>query len=156
MSWATPQDVVDRWVGSGAPTDIDLVQALINDAEAVILVQYPKIQDRITAGTLPLATVVMVACRMAMRILRNPEGLSYLQMSTGPFGQGKNYGSNGGTDIWMTPEEIKMLAPNVKGKAFELNLAPYALPGIPVALMNGDGYIETPYLAQTLASGEED
>ena len=154
MSWVSPQDILDRWVGAGAPDDEDLVQALINDAEAVVLAEYPRIQDRITAGKLPLSTVVMVVSRMVMRVLRNPEGLSYSQMSTGPFSQGKNYGSGGSIDIWMTSEEEELLAPKRKGKAFELDLGSHALPGIPVptSLMNGDGYIETPNLAYTLES----
>ena len=154
MSWVSPQDILDRWVGAGAPDDEDLVQALINDAEAIVLAEYPRIQDRIDSKAMPLGTVVMVVSRMVMRVLRNPEGLSYWQMNTGPFGQGKNYGSNGGVDIWMTSEEEELLAPKRKGKAFELNLGYNALPGIPVptSLMNGDGYIETPNLAYTLES----
>ena len=51
--------------------------------------------------------------------------LTYWQQNTGPFGQGKNYGT-GNQDIWMTADEVKMLAPKRKGKAFEVNLAPYA------------------------------
>lgn len=151
MSWVSPQDILDRWVGSGAPDDEDLTQALINDAESVVLAEYPRIQDRINDATLPLSTVVMVVSRMVMRVLRNPEGLSYSQMSTGPFSQGKNYGT-GNADIWMTSDEVKLLAPKRKGKAFELDLGANALPGVPVALMNGNGYIETPYLAYTLES----
>ena len=152
MSWVSPQDILDRWVGPGAPDDEDLVQALINDAEAVVLAEYPAIQTRINNGTLPVQTLVMVVSRMTMRVLRNPEALSYSQMATGPFSQGKNYGSGGGVDIWMTSEEEELLAPKRKGKAFALNLAPNALPGIPVptSLMNGNGYIETPNLAYTL------
>lgn len=123
--WATPTDVTSRWIGSGAPTDPDLVQALINDAEAVILVEYPKIQDRIDAGTLALPVVVMVVCRMVIRVLRNPENLTYWQQQTGPFGQARNYGSNN-SDIWLSAEETEMLAPNSTGKAYEINLAPNA------------------------------
>lgn len=125
MSWATPQDVLDRWVGGGAPTDDDLTQALIEDAEAVILSEFPRIQERIDGETLPLGTVVLVVVRMVSRTLRNPEGLSYWQMNTGPFGQGKNYGSSG-TDLWMTPEEKSLLSPRRKGKAFSVDLAPDA------------------------------
>jgi hypothetical protein len=120
MSWATPQDVIDRWVGSDAPTDTNLIEALISDAEAVILSEYPKIQDRIDDEELPLGTVTMVVCRMVSRLLRNPEGLTYWQQQTGPFGQARNYGS-AGQDIWMTPEETSMLAPNRTGKAYEVN-----------------------------------
>jgi hypothetical protein len=120
MSWATPQDILDRWVGNDVPTDLDLVQALINDAEAVILAEYPKIQDRIDDDELPLATVVMVESRMVMRLLRNPEGLTYWQQTTGPFGQARNFGT-GNSDIWLTENEISILAPKSRGKAFEVN-----------------------------------
>jgi hypothetical protein len=120
MSWATPQDIIDRWVGNDVPTDLDLVQALINDAEAVILAEYPKIQDRIDDDELPLATVVMVESRMVMRLLRNPEGLTYWQQTTGPFGQARNFGT-GNSDIWLTENEISILAPKSRGKAFEVN-----------------------------------
>lgn len=137
MSWATPQDIIDRWVGAGAPTDTDLVSALIADAEAVILAEYPKIQDRIDDDLLPVGTVVMVVSRMVSRMLRNPEGLTYWQQNTGPFGQGKNYGS-GNQDIWMTADEVKLLAPKRKGKAFELDLAPNAVPGGEYIWLSGD------------------
>lgn len=120
MSWATPQDILDRWVGSDLPTDLDLVQALINDAEAVILAEYPKIQDRIDDDELSIATVVMVASRMVSRLLRNPEGLTYWQQTTGPFGQARNFGT-GNSDIWLTENEISLLAPKSRGKAFEVN-----------------------------------
>ena len=125
MAWATPQDVLDRWVGSGSPTDTDQISALIADAEAVVLAEFPKIQDRIDADLLPASTVVMVVCRMVSRILRNPEGLTYWQQTTGPFGQARNYGSNG-SDLWLTADERKLLSPTLKGKAFSVDLAPTA------------------------------
>lgn len=124
MSWATPQDIVSRWVGPGAPTDDELLQALINDAEAVILAEYPLIQDRIDSGALPLGTVVMVVARMVTRLLRNPEAVSYWQQQTGPFGQARNFGDN--TDIWLSDNERSLLAPNKTNKAFSVNLAPNA------------------------------
>lgn len=136
MAWATFEDVTSRWVGSGAPTDQALVDALIADAEAVILAEYPRIQERIDADTLPISTVIMVVTRMVSRVLRNPEGLSYVQQTTGPFGQAKNYGTTS-SDIWLTGDEIKLLAPKRKGKAYEVNVAPYALPGIEVPPYNG-------------------
>lgn len=126
MAWATFGDVIDRWVGGGAPTDETLVGAVLADAEAVILSEFPAIQDRITAGTLAQGVLTMVQVRMAARVLRNPENLTYWQQNTGPFGQGKNYGS-GNTDIWLTDEEREMLTPKrSKGKAFEIDLAPNA------------------------------
>lgn len=137
MTWATFEDVTARWVGSGAPTDENLVTALIEDAEAVILAQFPAIQGRIDDETLPLGTVVLVVTRMVSRLLRNPEGLTYWQQTTGPFGQARNYGS-AGQDIWLTSDELGLLAPKNKGKAFSVDLGTDAYPGIPVSPFNSD------------------
>jgi hypothetical protein len=144
MTWATFTDVTDRWVGSDAPTDQGLVEALIGDAEAVILVEYPAIQDRIDAGTLPLNLVKMVVVRMVSRVLRNPENLTYWQQTTGPFGQARNFGS-AGSDIFMTEEEESLLAPKKRGKAFEVNLAPNARIQEPLTWWEtGEGFTQLP------------
>jgi hypothetical protein len=120
MSWATPQDIKDRWVGTDVPTDDDLLTALISDAEAVVLAEYPLIQDRIDDNLLDEAVVVMVVARMVSRLLRNPEALSYHQTAVGPFSQARNFGEN--SDIWMSEQEKNMLAPKTRGKAFEVDL----------------------------------
>lgn len=120
MSWTTPQDIKDRWVGNDIPDDDDLTQALINDAEAVILAEYPKIQQRITANELPVDLVVMVVSRMVSRVLRNPESATYLQQQVGAFGQSRNLGEN--VDIWLSENEKQLLAPKRRGKAFEVDL----------------------------------
>lgn len=124
-NWATPQDVIDRWVGPGVPTDEELLGALIDDAEAIVLAEYPGIQERIDAGKLNGELVTMVVCRMVSRLLRNPEGLSYWQQQTGPFGQARNFG-DGGTDIWITLQERELLRAVGRGKSFSVNLGPYA------------------------------
>ena len=120
MAWATFEDVVSRWVGAGAPTDTDLVEALIADAEQVILATYPAIQDRIDSNTLPEARVTFVVTSMVSRVLRNPEGLTYWQQQTGPFGQARNFGTDF-SGIYLTDNEIKLLAPVTRGKAFEVD-----------------------------------
>ncbi len=151
MSWAIPNDVTSRWVGSGTPTDNELVAQLIADAESVILAEYPLIQERIDADSLPLATVKMVVTRMVSRVLRNPEGLSYVQQTTGPFSQAKNY-SGSGADIWLTADEIKLLAPKRKGKAFEVDLAPFAVPGYEVGYSPSETSFSDSYF---VATGDE-
>ena len=122
MTWATFSDVTDRWVGSDTPTDTALVNALIADAETIILSVYPRIQERITAGTLSADTVNLVVVRMVSRVLRNPENLTYWQQNTGPFGQGRSFGTE--KDLWLTQDEKNLLAPVVRGKAFSLTTAP--------------------------------
>lgn len=125
MTWTTFSDVTDRWVGNDAPTDETLVESLIADAEAVVLAEYPAIQARIDAGTLPLNLVKMVVVRMVSRVLRNPENLTYWQQQTGPFGQARNFGT-GNVDIFLNDDEKNLLAPKTRGKAYQVDLAPGA------------------------------
>lgn len=125
--WTSFDDVVARWVGSGAPTDEALVDALILDAEAIIKAEYPAIQTRIDTNALNLDVVKMVVVRMVTRVLRNPEAVSYWQQNTGPFGQARNFGDN--TDIWLSENEKNLLAPSNRNKAFEVNQGYDATPG---------------------------
>ena len=121
MTWATFTDITSRWVGSNAPTDEDLVDALIGDAEQIILSHYPGIQTRIDDDLLPLERVVMVVAQMVSRVLRNPEGLTMWQQQTGPFGQMRQF-NDVNTGISITDDEIRLLAPSRGGKAFEVDL----------------------------------
>jgi hypothetical protein len=140
MAWASYADVTDRWVGTGAPVDEDMVNVLIEDAETIILSQYPKIQDRIDAGTLAAQVVKMVVVRQVIRVLRNPENLSYWQQQTGPFGQGRTFGKD--SDIWLTDDELELLAPKRLDKAFSIDLGANAHSWVPYAWLNGDGYTD--------------
>jgi hypothetical protein len=127
MTWANASDITGRWVGSGVPTDTALVDALISDAEQIILATYPGIQARIDDDLLPVERVIFVVSQMVTRTLRNPEGLTSWQQSTGPFSQSRSFNSSDGAlGIYMTDNETKLLAPNMAGKAFEIDLAPNA------------------------------
>jgi hypothetical protein len=123
MAWATYEDVVARWIGSEIPAQHDeaTVETLIADAEAIILSEYPALQDRIDDEAIAIELVVFVVCQMVIRTLRNPENLTYWQQQTGPFGQGKNFSSDS-LGIYMTDKEVGLLAPRRKGKAFEVDL----------------------------------
>lgn len=145
MAWTLYSDVASRWVGNDPIiNDEELVTALIDDAEAIILSQFPKIQDRIDAATLSVSVVKMVVARQVMRVLRNPENLTYLQQNSGPFGSGKNYGSaSGNTDIWLSDEEMDMLSVKRGRKAFSIDTAPDAVSWSSDSLLNGNGYEES-------------
>lgn len=140
MTWTTPQDIRERWIGDDKPESDELLRALIADAEAVILSSYPAIQDRINNATLSQAVVTMVTCRMVTRVLRNPENASYISQTTGPFTQARNLGQ---TDLWLTPDETELLAPvKTKGGAFSVDLAPNAGDGGDLILVTGNSYVE--------------
>jgi len=120
MNWATFADVVDRWVGPGAPTNQSQVEKLIEDAEQVILSEFPGIQERIDNESLPLERVTLVVVQIVTRFLRNPEGLSNVQQTTGPFSQSRSFAERS-SGLTLTDSEIKLLAPT-RGKAFEIDL----------------------------------
>lgn len=120
MTFATFQDVLDRWVGSDQPTDEGLITALLSDAEAIIVATYPGIQARIDGNSLSADVVEMVVVRMVTRVLRNPGNASYWQQSTGPFSQGRNFATDT-RDVWLKEEEKTLLAPNTRGKAYEVD-----------------------------------
>jgi len=120
-TWATVQDVLDRWVGDDVPEDTSLVQAILDDSEVVVLSVYPGIQTRIDAGDLSAASVKVVVVRMTTRVLRNPENLRSWMQVTGPFSQQRSFSDS---DIFMTAQEKQMLAPAIAGKAFEIDTAP--------------------------------
>jgi hypothetical protein len=144
MNWTTPQDIRERWIGDDVPDNDQLLRALIQDAEAIILSTYPAIQARVTAGKLSAAIITFVTTRMVTRVLRNPDNATYSSQTTGPFTSAKNVGD---VDLWMTPDEEEMLSPIVPGKAFSVDLAPYAGIGIGNLIMTGNGYEEgAPYL----------
>ena len=134
-TWTTAQDVLDRWVGGNAPDDEALIEALLSDAETLILAEYPRIQERIDADTLSVDTVTLVSCRMVTRVFRNPENLTYHQQNTGPFGQARNFGA-GSVDMWLTADEKNLLAPHKRGKAYSFDLAPEAVDGRRATIMN--------------------
>lgn len=126
--WASFSDIADRWIGGDLPADQTTVELLIADAEQVILAEYPGIQARIDAETLPLGRVTMVVAAMVSRVLRNPEGLSMWQQATGPFSQGRSF-TEAATGIFMTDQEEELLSAVKNGKAFEVDLGYRAASG---------------------------
>ena len=124
-NWALPSDITDRWVGPGLPENEDLLTALITDAEAIILAEFPSIQDRIDADTLSEDIVSMVVARMVTRVLRNPDYATYVQQNVGPFNQARNF-QGADVDIFLSPEERSLLQPQGRGKAYSVNIGPDA------------------------------
>lgn len=109
MAWTTSGDVLDRWVGSDRPTDENLVETLIGDAEDAIVFEFPDIQERIAAGVLPVARVQRVVAAMVTRVIRNPRGVRQVQQSTGPFQRGETFAEARPGELVPTDEERALL-----------------------------------------------
>lgn len=122
MSWTTPEDVIDRWVGPGAPTDDELIQRWIDDAEVVLRYEIPDIDARLADGLLTEATIVFVVARMVTRALRNPRGVR--QEGVGPYNV--TYSGDRPGDLWLTDDERAMLEglPRRQQRAFTVDPTP--------------------------------
>ncbi|MEV0267717.1 hypothetical protein AB0H43_02995 [Hamadaea sp. NPDC050747] len=124
MTWATPTDVRDRWLGPGPlkATDPQLV-TLIADAEDGVLREFPTIQARIDAATLPLARVVKVVSRMVIRHLHNPDGVRFTQQGAGPFQASRTFVGDDPGALELSDADRAELAP-AQRRAFSIDTMP--------------------------------
>jgi hypothetical protein len=124
--WTNYADVTDRWVGGSVPADEATITTLISDAEDTILREFPDIEDRIDAGTLPVSRVVKVAARMVIRHLRNPTGQRSTSQGAGPFQQSITYGGDEPGAMYLTDADRYELAgpSSQSGKAASLDMTP--------------------------------
>lgn len=122
--WATTNDVADRWIGSDPMPDVATIGVVIDDAEDTIGREYTDVQVRIDAGTLPLARVVKVVCRMAIRHLRNPSGVRSVSQGAGSFQQSTTFGGNEPGVLALTDEDrADLSSPSVsRSRAFVIDL----------------------------------
>jgi len=125
MTWATPKDVRDRWLGPGdLPATDGQITTLIDDAEDTIRRAFPDIQQRIDDGDLPLERVVKVVCRMVIRHIRNPEGIRSTQQGAGPFQVSRTYGGDEPGALHLSDQDMAELAPGRRGRAFSIDTTP--------------------------------
>lgn len=126
MSWTTPEDIIERWRGSNAPSDVTKLQIDIDDVEAQIQYYYPNIQLRIDNNDLPLNLVISFVSRVVIeywKTLGNPysnvsEGVGSFNKSIGYNTEKARYSLN------LTAEDYAILAPSKKGKSRAINAAP--------------------------------
>lgn len=138
MSWTTPDDVLDAWIGDDAPNDDDQIQVWIDKAERLIRRKVPDIQARIDAeaeeappSTELLDTAVDVTVAMVIRVFRNPEAIRQTNATTtaGPYSETKmlTYGGDVPGGLALTDDELAALQ-GADGGAFSINLIPSSSP----------------------------
>jgi hypothetical protein len=112
MAWAVAQDVLDAWIGEGAPSNTASVTTWIGRAERLVRSSVPGLQGRIDGGLEPdlLEDVRDVVVSMVERKFRNPEGVRTRQESTGPFSGSVTMGGDQPGELWITDVELKRIS----------------------------------------------
>lgn len=103
----TIQDIKNRWLdGLGdIPASDQQLETFVGDAEGMILDEFPDIPERIADGTMKKDTVVRVASRMVLRVLRNPSGARTVQESAGEFSQTHTVAGDTLGEVYLTAQD---------------------------------------------------
>jgi hypothetical protein len=134
MSWTTPQDVIDAWIGEPAPTDEAKLQIWIDRAERLIRNAIPGIQARLDIPEEDLLeNVQSVVGSMVERKFRNPEGTRQVSSTTGPFSEQRTYGGSEPGELALLDSEIALLSGTVSSgqRAFTVDTIPVTSPFSP-------------------------
>ena len=112
LLYVSVEDVKNRWLDALGPlpaSDQQLL-TLIEDAEGMILEAFPDIPARITDKRLRKSTVVRVASRMVLRVLRNPDGTRTVQESAGGVLQSRTTSGDILGEVYLTDQDRSELA----------------------------------------------
>lgn len=104
----------------------DVAQALVDDAWAVLLMVVPDIEDRMTAGTVSPEVATYVVASMALRVLRNPNGVR--SWSLGDYSETRDNALSAGA-LYVSDAEAALLtgrASSARRRAF--SITPYSDP----------------------------
>jgi len=132
-NWTTADQVVAAWIGDDAPTDLVKIDTWIGKAERLLRSKVPDLTGRVYDGLVAepdlLSNVMDVVVSMVQRVFRNPEGVRTRQESTGPFGGSVTYGGDQPGALWVTDEELAMLALAGSSRgAFSIDMIPSTSP----------------------------
>ena len=139
MAWTDASDVIESWIGGGAPTDSNQVDIWVGRAERHIRSRVTDLQARIDAEaeeTTPrtdlLETARDVVVAMVTRIYRNPNGWRQVQATTGPFSDSGTVGGDNPGTLYLTDDELASLqGVTSRGGAYTIDMIPSTSPFSP-------------------------
>lgn len=136
MAFAEIGDIEDRWVFDSRVPDADSIQATLDDAELLVRVEFPDIDDRIAAEAADetetpktlAQRATFVVCRMVLRYLQNPDGKTQQTIGTTATG----FKVTGRPGLYLEDEDRAMLVDGGTdagaGSAFTIDTTPAASP----------------------------
>lgn len=94
-TWATPEDVRSRWIGSSALPADPIIQAWIEDAETLIFAEFPDLEDRLEGEDADKWSrrVIYVAVQLTIQALKNPDGVRQQAQTAGTFTSSVTFGT---------------------------------------------------------------
>lgn len=111
----TVADLEARW----RPLTFDeqiVAQSLLDDAWAVLAARLTTLDARVTTGAVAAGAVVAVVSAMALRVLRNPEGLVQYNRSIDDYTEGgRRADAVADGFLYATSAELALLRPVMTG-----------------------------------------
>lgn len=115
--WATAEDVRRRWLSGPLSVDDEQIEFLLEDIEDFLTGEFSDLDERLQDGRLTEVRLKRVIARIAIRVLRNPDGYRQVTSGTGPFTGSATYGGDQPGEIYVTDEDRKDLVGRGKGRA---------------------------------------
>lgn len=126
MTYAHVQDVLNRWIASSLPPSQETITAYLEDATDLIDSEFPTLAHRITTDTVLARRAKIVATRMVMRVLTNPDQLRTSMETTGPFSGSVTYAAETLNGLYLSDEDRALLSPEPARlpQAFSIDTTP--------------------------------
>lgn len=136
MAWTTAEDVLNAWIGDGAPADPVKVDTWIGMAERLIRREVPDLQARIDAEAeiVPPVTDMLETARdivisMVTRVFKNPDGKRSMQSASGPLSESITFGGDNPGGLFLSDDERRALLGGRSGqRAFMVDMIPSSSP----------------------------
>lgn len=136
MAWTTAEDVLNAWIGDGAPIDPAKIDTWIGMAERLIRREVPDLQARIDAEaeivppvTDMLETVRDIVISMVTRVFKNPDGKRSMQSASGPLSESITFGGDNPGGLFLSDDERRALLGGRSGqRAFMVDMIPSSSP----------------------------
>ena len=107
--WADAADVRARWLSGPLSVEDDKIDLLIEDIEDFLTGEFSDLDTRLDDGRLSPKRLKRVIVRIAIRVLRNPDGYRQVTSGTGPFTGSATYAGDAPGEIYVTDEDRKDL-----------------------------------------------
>jgi hypothetical protein len=121
MAWTEPDDIRNRWLNGDVPATEEQLLTLIEDAEDLILGEFPEIKN--DAAKWP--TAKRVVSRMINRVMRNPSGIRSTNHTEGPYSANTTYAGDNPGELYLSDDDRRDLGGRrAKARAFTVSTVP--------------------------------